>query len=277
MPLRSRHAGPRIMSGAGCDPASSGRRVGELDSRLRGNDGRLHRIVICPSWPLASRLTRPAATGCTRRLGGWVVVLWACLLPSLVLAQPQHALEDITVTARKQEQRAFDVPLSLSVLQGEGLDRLRASGMDVRFLSNRTPSLQVMSGFGRIYPYFFIRGLGNTDFDMNASQPVSIMHDGIVLENPWLKGHPIFDVERVEVLRGPQGTLFGRNTPAGIVKVESAPPDLGVGGLRSAVLWTLQQRQFRGGAVRPADSVRAGGAGLSDGPAPERLDRQYLH
>ena len=172
----------------------------------------------------APLLTRTAMTDRACRLGGWVVVLWAGLLPSLVLAQPQHALEDITVTARKQEQRAFDVPLSLSVLQGEELDRLRASGMDVRFLTNRTPSLQVMSGFGRIYPYFFIRGLGNTDFDMNASQPVSIMHDGIVLENPWLKGHPIFDVERVEVLRGPQGTLFGRNTPAGIVKVESARP-----------------------------------------------------
>ena len=151
---------------------------------------------------LASLLAKPAVTDCTCNasrtgvhwLGGWIVLLWVVLLPSLVLAQPQHTLEDITVTARKQEQRAFDVPLSLSVLQGEGLDRLRASGMDVRFLTNRTPSLQVMSGFGRIYPYFFIRGLGNTDFDMNASQPVSVMHDGIVLENPWLKGHPIFDV-----------------------------------------------------------------------------------
>ena len=157
-------------------------------------------------------------------------VLLSCAAPSAAQQAftngppERQAFEEITVTARKQEQRAFDVPLSLSVLRGEGLDRLRASGMDIRFLTNRTPSLQVMSGFGRIYPYFFIRGLGNTDFDMNASQPVSVMHDGIVLENPWLKGHPIFDVERVEVLRGPQGTLFGRNTPAGIVKVESARP-----------------------------------------------------
>ena len=157
------------------------------------------------------------------RRGGvlpWVVVLYAAmLLPSLVLAQPQHTLEDITVTARKQEQRAFDVPLSLSVLQGEGLDRLRSSGMDVRFLTNRTPSLQVMSGFGRIYPYFFIRGLGNTDFDMNASQPVSVMHDGIVLENPWLKEHPIFDVERVEVLRGPQGCAATASPPNCITRL----------------------------------------------------------
>ena len=149
----------------------------------------------------------------------WVVVLWVVLLPSLVTAQPQHALDDITVTARKQEQRALDVPLSLSVLQGEGLDRLRTSGMDVRFLTNRTPSLQVMSGFGCIYPYFFIRGLGNTDFDMNASQPVSVMHDGIVLENPWLKEHPIFDVERVEVLRGPQGCAATASPPNCITRL----------------------------------------------------------
>ena len=130
----------------------------------------------------------------------------------------------MVVTARKQEQPSADVPLALSVLQGEALDRLRASGQDIRFLNGRAPSLQVTSSYGRIFPYFFIRGLGNKDFDLNASQPVSVMHDGVVLENPLLKGAPIYDVQRIEVLRGPQGTLFGRNTPAGLIKVESAPP-----------------------------------------------------
>ena len=159
-----------------------------------------------------------------------LLALLACATPSVAQQAftsgppAQRAFEEITVTARKQEQRAFDVPLSLSVLRGEGLDRLRASGMDIRFLTNRAPSLQVESGFGRVSPRFYIRGLGNTDFDMNASQPVSVMLDGIPLENPFLKGIPIFDVERVEVLRGPQGTLFGRNTPGGILKFESALP-----------------------------------------------------
>ena len=159
-----------------------------------------------------------------------LVALLLCAAPSAAQRAftsslpAQQAFEEITVTARKQEQRAFDVPLSLSVLRGEGLDRLRASGMDIRFLTNRAPSLQVESGFGRAAPRFYIRGLGNTDFDMNASQPVAVMLDGIPLENPFLKGIPIFDVERVEVLRGPQGTLFGRNTPGGILKFESALP-----------------------------------------------------
>ncbi len=133
-------------------------------------------------------------------------------------------LEEIVVTARKREQRSFEVPLSVSTLRGEKFDTIRSSGMDVRFLSNRTPSLQIESSFGRIFPRFYIRGLGNTDFDLNASQPVSLLYDGVVLENALLKGFPAFDLDRVEVLRGPQGTLFGRNTPAGTVKFESARP-----------------------------------------------------
>jgi len=52
---------------------------------------------------------------------------------------------------------------------------------------------------------------------LNANQPVSLVYDGVVLENPVLKGFPVFDLDQVEVLRGPQGTLFGRNTPAGAV------------------------------------------------------------
>ena len=133
-------------------------------------------------------------------------------------------MEEVVVTARKREQRSVEVPLSVSSIRGEKFDALRSSGMDVRFLSNRTPSLQMESSFGRIFPRFYIRGLGNTDFDLNASQPVSVLYDGVVLENALLKGFPAFDLDRVEVLRGPQGTLFGRNTPAGIVKFESARP-----------------------------------------------------
>ncbi|WP_273786852.1 Plug domain-containing protein, partial [Brucella intermedia] len=76
--------------------------------------------------------------------------------------------------------------------------------------------LQIESSFGRTFPRFYIRGLGNTDFDINAAQPVSVVYDDVALENSLLKSFPVFDLENVEVLRGPQGTLFGRNTPAGV-------------------------------------------------------------
>ena len=135
-----------------------------------------------------------------------------------------EGLEDILVTAQRREENLQNVPLSVTVLGGEKLGNIAAAGVDIRFLSARVPSLIVESSFGRTFPRFYIRGLGNTDFDFNASQPVSLVYDDVVLENPILKGFPVFDTAQVEVLRGPQGTLFGRNTPAGIVKFDSVKP-----------------------------------------------------
>ena len=139
-------------------------------------------------------------------------------------AENETGLSEIVVTAQRREENLQDVPLSITALSDEKLDAISAGGVDVRGLSGRVPSLLVESSFGRTFPRFYIRGLGNTDFDFNASQPVSLVYDDVVLENPILKGFPIFDLDRVEVLRGPQGTLFGRNTPAGIVKFDSVKP-----------------------------------------------------
>jgi len=130
----------------------------------------------------------------------------------------------IVVTAQKREENVQEVPLAITTLGEEEIALLTAGGADVRFISARVPSLLVESSFGRAFPRFYIRGLGNTDFDLNASQPVSMVYDEVVLENPVVKGMPVWDIERVEVLRGPQGSLFGRNTPAGIVKFDSVKP-----------------------------------------------------
>ena len=133
-------------------------------------------------------------------------------------------LDEIIVTAQRREENLQDVPVSVATLGGETLAAVSGAGADIRALSGRVPSLNIESSFGRTFPRFYIRGLGNTDFDLNASQPVSLVYDDVVLENPILKGFPVFDLDRVEVLRGPQGTLFGRNTPAGIVKFDTAKP-----------------------------------------------------
>ncbi len=117
-----------------------------------------------------------------------------------------------------------DVPVSITSIDAEKLHVLGSGGNDIRFLSARVPSLNIESSYGRAFPRFYIRGLGNTDFDLNASQPVSLIYDEVVQESPLLKGFPVFDLERIEVLRGPQGTLFGRNTPAGVVKFDSVRP-----------------------------------------------------
>ena len=142
-------------------------------------------------------------------------------------AQEPQASEDgeIVVTATRREEAAKDVPVAVSAISGEKLDVINSSGLDIRFLAARVPSLQVESSFGRTQPRFYIRGLGNTDFDINAAQPVSVVYDDVAIDNSLLKSFPVFDLQSVEVLRGPQGTLFGRNTPAGVVKIDSAKPD----------------------------------------------------
>lgn len=145
-------------------------------------------------------------------------------------AQDAATLDAIQVTAQRKVENIQDVPVSITSVDAEKLALYGSAGADIRFLSARVPSLNIESSYGRAFPRFYIRGLGNTDFDLNASQPVSLLYDGVVQESPLLKGFPLFDLERVEVLRGPQGTLFGRNTPAGVVKFESVRPSQEFGG-----------------------------------------------
>jgi len=142
-------------------------------------------------------------------------------------AESKGKLETVIVTAQRRSENIKDVPMAITTLKGEKLDVLTAGGQDIRFLSGRSPSLTVESDYGRSFPRFYIRGQGNTDFDLNASQPVGLVVDDIVQESPMLKGFPVFDVDQVEVLRGPQGTLFGRNSPAGVIKFDSAKPVIG--------------------------------------------------
>ena len=136
-------------------------------------------------------------------------------------------LAEVIVTATRREERLLDVPVSTSVLSGAPLEVIGTAGQDIRQLAFAVPSLNIESSNGRTFPRFYIRGYGNGDFHNFASQPVGLYYDDIVQELAALKGFPVFDQADVEVLRGPQGTLFGRNAPAGVVKLESAKPVLG--------------------------------------------------
>ena len=135
-------------------------------------------------------------------------------------------LDEIIITAQKREQALEDVPVSVSAVTGETVRDLLGSAENVRALANRVPSLNIESSNGRTQPRFYIRGMGNIDFDNNAAQPVGMVFDEIFLESNVLRSLPLFDIERVEVLKGPQGTLFGRNTNAGLVKIDSVKPSL---------------------------------------------------
>ena len=169
-------------------------------------------------------------------------------------------LDTVQVTAQRKVENLQDVPVSVSTINAQDLDVFGAGGTDVRFLSGRVPSLNIESSFGRAFPRFYIRGYGNTDFRLNTSQPVSLVYDDVVQENPILKGFPVFDMDRVEVLRGPQGSLFGRNSPAGVVKFESARPSQETSGYGKLGVGSDNMVNFEGavgGALSEKWSARA--------------------
>lgn len=140
-------------------------------------------------------------------------------------ANDKEGLAEIVVTAERRPENQQEVPLSVAVLPAAQARDYTASGDDTLLaLSGKVPGLYVESSTGRIFPRFYIRGLGNVDFYLGASQPVSIIQDDIVLEHVVMKSNPVFDVNQIEVLRGPQGSLFGRNTTAGIIKFDSIRP-----------------------------------------------------
>ena len=139
-------------------------------------------------------------------------------------AQNETGLGEVVVTAERRSENIQRVPVSVAVVSGEDLRTFQTGGEDALALAGRVPGLYAETTTGRIFPRFYIRGLGNIDFYLGASQPVSIIQDDVVLEHVVLKSNPVYDVANVEVLRGPQGSLFGRNTTAGIIKFDTIRP-----------------------------------------------------
>lgn len=163
-------------------------------------------------------------------------------------AQAQDTqVSDVIVTAQKRSENLQDVPVSVVALAGERLESTFAAGDDILALSAKAPGLYAESSNGRVAPRFYIRGLGNSDFDLAASQPVSIIQDEVVLENVVLKSSPIYDLDHVEVLRGPQGTLFGRNTTAGIIKFDTVKPSEELKARAAASFGSFNTLTFDGG------------------------------
>ena len=148
----------------------------------------------------------------------------ACALTATAAQADELVLEEVLVTAQKRVQSLEDVPLSVSAVTGDAVNDYLGGGQDIRALAARVPGLNIETSNGRTQPRFYLRGLGNIDFDVNANQPVAMVFDEISLENNVLRSIPLFDIERVEVLKGPQGSLFGRNTNAGAIKIDSVKP-----------------------------------------------------
>ena len=162
-----------------------------------------------------------------RAIGVPSIALVACLAAS-VSAQEAEATSDqsgeIIVTANKRSENLQDVPISVSAVGGDALEKGRTTQIDE--LVTKVPNLQLTSTVGENTPIFALRGVSLNDFSLNQSGPVATYYDEVYKGNFALLGIALFDLERVEVLRGPQGTLYGKNTTGGAVNLISRAPKL---------------------------------------------------
>jgi iron complex outermembrane receptor protein len=153
-----------------------------------------------------------------------VILLFALPPPTLLQAEPRaQGIEEIVVTARRREETAQSVPIPITALSGDELERRAA--LDMIDLARITPNLSFEhGGVARNTAQVFLRGIGQTNWGPAQDPKVGIYLDGVYLARPQGAVFDLLDIERVEVLRGPQGTLFGRNTTAGLIHVITKRP-----------------------------------------------------
>lgn len=133
--------------------------------------------------------------------------------------------DEIVVTAQRRAQSLLDVPLAVSALSG---DSLASKGItNSAALGSAVPNLQINSPFGNTQPNFSLRGIGvANEYNSNQASPVGVYIDDVYLAPRTSHGMGLFDLDRIEVLRGPQGTLFGRNTTGGAINFITTKPSL---------------------------------------------------
>lgn len=131
----------------------------------------------------------------------------------------------IIVTATKRAENLQSIPISVSAITGDTLSKSRVTQADE--LVTKIPNLQLTSTVGDNTPIFALRGVSMSDYSLNQASPVATYYDEVYKGNFAFLGIALFDLERVEVLRGPQGTLYGKNTTGGAVNLISRAPKLG--------------------------------------------------
>jgi iron complex outermembrane receptor protein len=143
------------------------------------------------------------------------------LLPAAALAQTSMILEEVVVTAQKREQSLQDVPITLNAFNTEFLRVTGAQNLDN--LQQFTPGLEA-TNLGVTQPTFSIRGIGTGGLSIGTDPAVGVYMDGVYVGRSASSNTEFSDIERVEILKGPQGTLFGRNAAAGAIQIITQKP-----------------------------------------------------
>lgn len=150
--------------------------------------------------------------------------------PVDALEAPRGGLQDIVVTATRREERLQDIPVTVTAITGEALQS--ADVTSVRNLTQVVPAFNGGRNFGVFLPV--IRGVGSSGISVGDESNVATYIDGIYQADPWSTYVELVEVDRVEVLRGPQGTVFGRNATGGLINVITPDPSFHTSGRVSA-------------------------------------------
>jgi iron complex outermembrane receptor protein len=132
-------------------------------------------------------------------------------------------MEEIRVKGSRADALVYEQPLSVTHFDASQLKELRIQ--DISDLANYTPNLEINTAFAASNPTIFIRGIGLKDYNANAASAVAVYQDGVAVNSPAGQLFQLFDVQSIEVLRGPQGGVNGRNATAGAIVVNSFKPD----------------------------------------------------
>ena len=185
-------------------------------------------------------------------------LLASAAMPTIAAAQEQQDSGDIVVTAQRREQRAADVPISLSVLSGREVQESGVSS--TTDLARVVPGLTIgqNSGDGD-FPFISLRGVAMRDFADTNESPSAVYINEFYKANLMGLDSQTFDLQRVEVLRGPQGTLYGRNATGGLIHFIATAPTEQLDGYASALVGERNRYKLEGaigGALAPGIRAR---------------------
>lgn len=166
------------------------------------------------------------------------------------------AIEEVVVTAQKRTERLQDVPLAVTAVSGDALQSRQIN--DTNNLVQAIPSLTYQQGPNPANTTFRIRGVGTSLFSQGVESSVSVVVDGVVAARGSQSFTDLADIERVEVLRGPQGTLFGKNATAGLINVVTANPSREFGGKISATVAEGDEYRISGTLTGPLSDTLSG-------------------
>ena len=193
-------------------------------------------------------------TGISRLRHAFPASALVTLLPLVCHAQQGTVLEEVMVTAEKQEQSILDVGMSVKAFTG---DDLAAAGVaKLSELNGFVPGLNVKENIPGASPIFTIRGVGLNNFAANNNPTVGVYIDEVFLTSTAMMSFSLYDVARVEVLKGPQGTLYGRNTTAGAIGFFTNRPEHEFGGNVSVTYANYDRFETQGAVNVPlSDSL----------------------